>query len=133
MVRSLLLSCESVSKAYGTRPLFEDLSFGLAEGDQVGLVGPNGSGKSTLLKILAGLESPDRGTRSVRGGVRVGYVPQDPVLPRGLLVEEVIASALPGLDEAERSGGIARALGLGGFADGGAEVDTLSGGWKKRL
>ncbi|HMB34486.1 MAG TPA: ATP-binding cassette domain-containing protein, partial [Methylomirabilota bacterium] len=64
MSRSLLLSCDAVSKAYGTRSLFEELSFGLFEGDQVGLVGANGSGKSTLLKILAGLESPDRGTRS---------------------------------------------------------------------
>src|SRR6266436_3480513 len=87
MARSLLLSCEAVSKAYGTRSLFEELSFGLFEGDQVGLVGPNGSGKSTLLKILAGLETPDGGTRSGRGG----------------------------------------------FVDGRAEVDTLSGGWKKRL
>src|SRR5713101_6746097 len=117
MARSLLLSCEAVSKAYGTRSLFEELSFGLFEGDQVGLVGPNGSGKSTLLKILAGLETPDGGTRSARGGIRVGYVPQDPVLPSGLIVEEVIAGA----------------LGRAGFADGRAEVDTLSGGWKKRL
>ena len=81
MTRSLLLSCEAVGKAYGTRSLFEGLSFGLFEGDQVGLVGPNGAGKSTLLKILAGLESPDRGRRSLRGGVRVGYVPQDPAIP----------------------------------------------------
>ena len=72
MTSSLLLSCDAVSKAYGTRALFEELSFGLFEGDQVGLVGPNGSGKSTLLKILAGLTSPDRGTRSVRGGIRIG-------------------------------------------------------------
>ena len=133
MARSLLLSCEAVSKAYGTRSLFEELSFGLFEGDQVGLVGPNGSGKSTLLKILAGLETPDGGTRSVRGGIRVGYVPQDPVLPSGVIVEEVIAGALAGLDEGARAGGIARALGRAGFADGRAEVDTLSGGWKKRL
>src|SRR5229473_1701448 len=133
MIRSLLLSCESVSKAYGTRPLFEDLSFGLAEGDQVGLVGPNGSGKSTLLKILAGLESPDRGTRSVRGSVRVGYVPQDPVLPAGVTVEQVIAEALPEVDEGDRPGRVALALGRAGFADGRAEVDPLSGGWKKRL
>jgi len=75
MARSVLLSCEAVGKAYGTRSLFEGLSFGLFEGDQLGLVGPNGSGKSTLLKILAGLEQPDRGTRSIRGGIRVGYVP----------------------------------------------------------
>src|SRR2546426_926004 len=133
MVRSLLLSCESVSKAYGTRPLFEDLSFGLAEGDQVGLVGPNGSGKSTLLKILAGLESPDRGTRSVRGNVRVGYVPQDPVLPAGVTVEQVIALALPEVDEGERPGRVALAMGRAGFADARAAVDALSGGWKKRL
>src|SRR6266705_5164987 len=133
MVRSLLLSCESVSKTYGTRPLFEDLSFVLAEGDQVGLVGPNGSGKSTLLKILAGLESPDRGTRSVRGNVRVGYVPQDPVLPAGVTVEQVIALALPEMDEGERPGRVALALGRAGFADARAAVDALSGGWKKRL
>ena len=133
MTRSLLLSCEAVSKAYGTRSLFEELSFGLFEGDQAGLVGPNGSGKSTLLKILAGLEPPDHGTRSVRGGVRVGYVPQDPVLPPGVTVEDVVAEALPGVDEGDRPGRIAQALGRAGFADWRADVDTLSGGWKKRL
>ena len=70
--RPLLLSCESVSKQFGARPLFENLTFGLSEGDRVGLVGPNGSGKSTLMKILAGLEEPDSGSRSVRKGVRAG-------------------------------------------------------------
>jgi ATP-binding cassette subfamily F protein uup len=133
MARSLLLGCDAVSKAYGTRILFEELSFGLFEGDQVGLVGPNGSGKSTLLKILAGLESPDRGTCSVRGSIRVGYVPQDPVLQPGVTVEDIVASGFTGVDEGERPGRIALALGRGGFADGRATVDTLSGGWKKRL
>jgi ABC transport system ATP-binding/permease protein len=133
VTRSLLLSCEAVGKAYGTRSLFEGLSFGLFEGDQVGLVGPNGAGKSTLLKILAGLESPDRGRRSVRGGVRVGYVPQDPVFPPGGTVEDMVASALSGVDEADRPGRIAHALGRAGFADGRAEVAALSGGWQKRL
>ena len=70
MARSLLLSCEAVSKAFGTRSLFDDLSFGLFEGDQAGLVGPNGSGKSTLLKILADVTTPDRGSRSLRRGIR---------------------------------------------------------------
>src|SRR5919108_3270774 len=101
MARSPLLGCESVGKAYGARTLFDDLSFGLFEGDRAGLVGPNGSGKSTLLRILAGLEPPDRGTRALRGGVRLGYVPQDPVFPPGLTVETVLASALDGVDEAE--------------------------------
>ena len=133
MARSLLLSCDAVSKAYGTRVLFEELSFGLFEGDQLGLVGPNGSGKTTLLKILAGLEPPGSGTRSARGGIRVGYVPQDPVLEPGVTVEDLVASGLTGVDEDERPGRIALALGRGGFADGHAAVDTLSGGWRKRL
>jgi ABC transport system ATP-binding/permease protein len=133
MARPLLLSCEAVSKAYGTRSLFERLTFGLFEGDQAGLVGPNGSGKSTLLKILAGIEPADRGSRSLRGGVRVGYVPQDPVFPTGHTVDGVVLAALTGVDEEDRPGRLAHALSRSGFADGRAAVDTLSGGWRKRL
>ncbi|HEX6211394.1 MAG TPA: ABC-F family ATP-binding cassette domain-containing protein [Methylomirabilota bacterium] len=133
MTRSPLLSCKAVGKAYGARSLFDDLSFGLFEGDQAGLVGPNGSGKSTLLKILAGIETPDRGTRSLRGGVRVGYVPQDPVFSAGETVGDVVLAALAHVDEEDRPGRFAQTLGRAGFADGHAGVDTLSGGWKKRL
>src|SRR5205809_2215677 len=133
MARPLLLSCESVSKTYGTRSLFDDLSLGLFEGDQAGLVGPNGSGKSTLLKILAGVTTPDGGSRSLRGGVRLGYVPQDPVFADDLTVAEVLTAALPDVDEDDRPGRTAQALGRAGFADGHASVDALSGGWKKRL
>src|SRR5437899_13022443 len=111
MTRPLLLSCEAVSIAYGSRSLFDDLSFGLFEGDQAGLVGPNGSGKSTLLKILAGDTTPDRGSRSLRGGVRVGYVAQDPVFPVGRTVDDVVRAALADVDEEERPGRIAQALG----------------------
>ena len=133
MSRSLLLSCEAVSKAYGTRLLFQELSFALFEGDQAGLVGPNGSGKSTLLRILAGETTPDRGARSLRGGIRIGYVPQDPAFPVGVTVEDVVLAALAGVDEEARPGRLAHALGRAGFADGRADVDTLSGGWRKRL
>src|SRR5207237_6322502 len=92
MSRGLLLGCQEVAKSYGTRALFDGLSFGIFEGDRACLVGPNGSGKSTLLKILAGLESPDRGVRSVHRGVRVGYVAPDPDFASGITVEHAIAA-----------------------------------------
>jgi ATP-binding cassette subfamily F protein uup len=133
MSRAPLLGCDSIAKAYGTRSLFDGLSLGLFEGDQVGLVGPNGSGKSTLLKILAGLVPPDRGTCSRRAGVRTGYVPQDPVFAPGLSVADVVLAGLAGVDEEARPGRLAQALGRAGFTGGEAPADTLSGGWKKRL
>jgi ATP-binding cassette subfamily F protein uup len=130
---SPLLSTHGVGKAFGTRSLFDGLSLGLFEGDHVGLVGPNGSGKSTLLKILAGLETPDAGTRAVRGGVRIGYVAQDPEFTGVRTVDDVVLAAVAHVDEDARPGRVALALGRAGFADGHADVDALSGGWRKRL
>ncbi len=136
MSRSVLLSIESVSKSFGSRPLFEDLSFTLFDGDHVGLVGPNGSGKSTLMKILAGIEDADSGRRALRKGVRVGYVPQDPVFAPGKTVEEVLLESLRedhSLDEHEKFARVSLTLGKAGFTDRDAITDTLSGGWRKRL
>ena len=78
----LLLSCQDLGKSFGAAPLFEGLSFGVVEGDHIGLVGPNGSGKTTLLRILAGLEEPSTGTRAARKRLRVGFVAQDPKFDR---------------------------------------------------
>ena len=131
----MLLSCESLTKSYGVKPLFADLSLGLSEGDHVGLIGPNGSGKSTLLKILAGLEEPDRGTRSLRRQVRIGYVPQEPSFAEHHTIEEALTQVLldEGLDPHEHGSRIARALSLGRFPRPEQSIATLSGGWKKRL
>ena len=135
MPPTILLSCESITKTYGVKPLFSDLSVALAEGDHVGLVGPNGSGKSTLLKIMAGLEDPDEGTRSVRRQLRVGYVPQEPLFDGAHTIEEVLAQVLidEGLDPHEHSGRTAAALSLGEFPAADQSTASLSGGWKKRL
>ena len=89
----LLLSCRDLAQAFGAASLFEDLSFGVFEGDHVGLVGPNGSGKSTLLRILAGQESPSAGSCAARKGLRVGYVPQDPRFDEGETVASVLHRA----------------------------------------
>lgn len=131
----VLLSCESVGKSYGVKPLFTDLSLGLCGGDHVGLIGPNGSGKSTLLKILAGLEESDCGTRSVRRQLRIGYVPQEPSFAEQHSVEEALSQVLldEGLDPHEHGARLAKAISLGGFVRSDQLVSTLSGGWKKRL
>lgn len=131
----MLLSCELIEKSYGVKPLFTGLSIGLCEGDHVGLIGPNGSGKSTLLKILAGLEEPDSGTRSVRRQVRIGYVPQEPSFAEQHSIEDALAQVLleEGLDPHEQGGRIAKALSLGEFVRSDQAVSTLSGGWRKRL
>ena len=136
MPGAVLLACESLTKQFGAHPLFENLSFTLFEGDHVGLVGPNGSGKSTLLKILAGADEPDSGLRTIRKGVRVGYVAQDPLFAPGLTVEEVVLEALADdttLDEHEKHARATIALGKAGFTDRTASSDVLSGGWRKRL
>jgi ATP-binding cassette subfamily F protein uup len=135
MPPTMLLSCESISKSYGVKPLFADLSLGLGEGDHVGLIGPNGSGKSTLLRILAGLDKPDSGSRSVRRQVRIGYVPQEPSFSASHTIEEALTTVFldEGLDPHEHGDRMAKALSLGGFVHVDQSVSTLSGGWKKRL
>ena len=139
MTPAVLLSVEGVGKTYGAAPLFEDLSLTLAEGDRVGLVGPNGSGKTTLLRLLAGVETPDTGTRSLRRQARLGYVPQEPSFPADGSVERVVAAAVresgdpEAADPAAASLRVAMALSRAGFTDAGARVDDLSGGWRKRL
>jgi ATP-binding cassette subfamily F protein uup len=134
-VSDLLLSGQELTKSFGADPLFEDLSFGIFEGDHIGLVGPNGSGKSTLLRILAGLEPPSSGVLALRKRLRLGYVPQDPEFAEGATVRSVLLEAArgPGLDEHEAEARAGVAMGRAGFAESGQAVRSLSGGWKKRL
>src|SRR5215218_927615 len=132
---SVLLSVRDVTKSFGPRPLFVDLALDLRAGERVGLIGPNGAGKSTLLRLLAGLESPDAGTRTVRRGARIGYVAQDDTFPEGRTVRDVLLDALAddSIEEHERDTRAAITLTQVGFADPDQLAATLSGGWRKRL
>ncbi len=132
---SVLLSVQGLTKAFGPRPLFSDLSLDLRAGERIGLIGPNGSGKSTLLRIFAGLAELDAGIRTVRRTTRVGYVPQDDVFPAGQSVRAVVLAGLAGdpLEEHERDNRGDVALTQVGFSDLEQQADVLSGGWRKRL
>lgn len=132
---SVLLSCQSISKSYQRKPLFEDVTLGIHEGDKIGLIGPNGAGKSTLLKTLAGEVEPDTGQLSLRQHTNISYVSQLSSFPKEQSVEEVVMAAITkeGLEDYERVTEASIALSKVGFIDYDQKVGTLSGGWKKRL
>ena len=88
-----LLRAANVRLAFGSRTLFEDLTFVIEEGERVGLIGVNGSGKSTLMKILAGQARADEGELQMQRGARVTYLPQEPEFPEGATVEGVLTVA----------------------------------------
>ena len=73
-----ILQIDSLNKSFGERVLFRDVSFGISEGDKIGLIAPNGAGKTTLLNIIAGIESFDSGSVTFRNGIRVAYLDQSP-------------------------------------------------------
>ncbi|MFL5342172.1 MAG: ABC-F family ATP-binding cassette domain-containing protein [Gemmataceae bacterium] len=131
----VLLSGHGLTKSYGFRPLFTDLTLDLRAGERVGLIGPNGSGKSTLLRLLTGREEPDGGTRSLRRSTRLGYVAQDDIFPAGQSVRDVLLAALADdhLEEHERETRASITLTQVGFRDPEQLAGTLSGGWRKRL
>src|SRR5580658_1119469 len=128
---SVLLTCDAIEKSFGSRTVFSDISLSLHDGERLGIIGPNGAGKSTFLQILGGAMTPDDGTVSIRKGVRLAMVVQDPRFESEATVREVIsASARAGEDkETEVSKIISRV----GFEDATATAGTLSGGWRKRL
>src|SRR5579864_4957649 len=130
---TLLLNCQSLSKSFGNRTLFEDLCFSIFTGQRVGLIGPNGAGKSTLLKILAGDEKPTGGIVSARRGLKIGYVPQScefpDITPEEVLYETLKADERPDYEKEVLVQTLLSKLGFKGEPS----AARLSGGWKKRL
>lgn len=84
------LSVENLSKSYGARTLFEDLSFGINKDQKIAFVAKNGSGKTSILKIITGEDTPDTGQVVIRKGIRMAFLSQEPVLQDDLTIEESI-------------------------------------------
>ncbi|WP_343562264.1 ATP-binding cassette domain-containing protein [Kiloniella sp. b19] len=102
MTPTHLVALQSAGLRFGTKSLFNDLSFGLARGERACLVGRNGSGKSTLLKVIAGWQEIDEGERFVQPGCTVAYLPQDPVFEKdGTVFDHVKAGLRPEMADAD--------------------------------
>ncbi len=132
---SALIYGQKMTKAFGTKRLFHELTLGVSEKDRIGIIGPNGSGKSTLLRIFAGLEQPDQGRVTRRQHLRIAYIPQQAEFdPASTVAEEIERAALAsGLAARDCVARVQETLGRMGFAQGDQPVGPLSGGWKKRL
>ena len=131
-----VIEAKGISKAYGDKLLFENLSFILPPGGIVGVIGPNGAGKSTLFKILTGKETPDSGTVEIGSTVRLGFVDQsrDHLDPKKNVWEEIS----DGLDYMKVNGqDMSTRAYVGAFNFKGADqqknVGKLSGGERNRV
>lgn len=133
---TLLLHSLSLTKSFGTKVLFTELSMSIFAKDRLGLIGPNGSGKSTFLKILAGLETPDSGEVVSKKGIRVGYVAQSCEFP-DIPVEQVLMNVLASEEtfaEYDKQLAVETILSKIGYSKKTSAIAaSLSGGWKKRL
>ncbi|GLB50830.1 ABC-F family ATP-binding cassette domain-containing protein [Neptunitalea lumnitzerae] len=85
-----LLSVENISKSYGERVLFSDLSFGINQDQKIALIAKNGTGKTSLLNIITGIDTPDTGQVVSRNGIHIAFLPQEPNLNPDLTIEETI-------------------------------------------
>ena len=128
-----LLSVENLTKSYGDRMLFADISFGVDEGDKIGVVARNGTGKTTMLRIIAGDESADSGSVVCRNGLRIGYLPQEPVFAPGSTVRSAAMADLPQTSHIDDPEAIMRLLASLGLDDASKPVELLSGGQRKKL
>ena len=91
------LSLENISKSFGDRVLFEDPNFGLNYGDKVALIANNGSGKTSMLKIIDGKNVPGTGKVTVRNGIRIGHLEQEPVFNEKYTINELLYNSNAGV------------------------------------
>ena len=126
-----VLDIQNLSKRFGERVLFQDISFSIAEGQRVGLIAQNGTGKSTLLSLLTGDDTPDSGTIIYRNGIRTGFLRQEPRFPKDATVLEACFSGVnPDDDTRLKAKQILTQLRI---TDMEQPVHQLSGGQQKRV
>ena len=126
-----LLDVQNISKRFGERILFDNISFSIGEGQRIGLIAQNGTGKTTLLSMLCGEESCDSGDIIFRNGIRVGYLRQEPKFPEGSTVMEACFSGVDQDDDAQlKAKQILTQLRIRDFDQ---PMSQLSGGQQKRV
>ena len=123
------LQVENLSKSFGDKVLFSDVTFGIYEGDKIGLIAKNGAGKTTLLRIVAGAEAYDSGEVTYRNGLRVAYLAQLPELDGQLPVADACMSLGGEAVEAVREYEAATASGDSARLERAMQRMDASGGW----
>ena len=124
-----ILNAEKISKTYGEKELFDCITLGVNDGDKIGVIGVNGTGKSTFLKIIAGIEFPDEG-KIVKGrNVTIEYLPQTPTFLENDTIISYVVRGKKNSSEAQAKSILNRL----GITDCDADINTLSGGQKKRI
>ena len=127
-----ILNIEHVSKVFGEKVVLDDVSYGVHQGDKIGIIGINGTGKSTILKIIGGLEDPDEGQVITQNGLRITYLPQMPEFPQGASILDYVAEGKWQKDWSTESEA-RNVLNKLGIMDHEEKIDHLSGGQKKRV
>lgn len=124
------MQVEGLTKSFGDRLLFSDVTFGLVQGERVGLIAANGSGKTTLLNIIAGNENPDEGSVVFHHDIRIGYLQQDPHYPADYTVRK---ACLDKCDDDDHRLGMEQILTKLKICDYEQLISQLSGGQLKRV
>lgn len=123
-----IINIEHIHKVFGEKVIFENASFGIHEGNKIGIVGINGTGKTSLLRMIAGIEEPDQGQIIRQNGLRIAYLPQNPEFPSQATV---LSYALDGNNDTDWL--VQSNLNLLGITEYDMPIEQLSGGQKRRV
>lgn len=123
-----IINIEHISKIYGDKVIFEDASFGVHQGDKIGIIGINGTGKSTLLKMVAQAEEPDAGQIIRQNSLKIAYLPQNPEFPENATVHSYAMEGNPDTDWLVQSN-----LNQLGITEDDTLLERLSGGQRRKV